>query len=136
VLSATVTNPVEYCTVQTSPSNVIAQIPVDKSTFDAGGASTELALFAGGIEELMLEPGVIAATGSQTIDVTGLLADNVVFTVQYVPPGSSGTSITGEAVVPVGLMPVVQGSVGGALLADAKAIIAGVYANLKAAAGG
>lgn len=135
VLSPSLTSAIEYCTIQTSPSGVIASIAVDEQTFQDNGAHTELALFEGAIESLMTQPGVVAATGQQTIDANGLLEDNVVFTVQYVPPNSKGTSITAEATVPVGLMPIVQGSIGGDLLAECEAIIAGVYDNLKSAAG-
>jgi len=137
VLSANVVNDVMYCTIQTSPSGVIASLPVSLTAFAQNQAAEQLTSFADDIETMMTQPGVIAGTGEQTIDASGLLADNVTFTVQYVPAGSAPTSITAEAVVPVGLLseggdPTIERT----LIAQAEAIIAGVYANLQSAAGG
>lgn len=137
VLSPTLVYDVVYATITTHPSGVIASLPVQKETFDGGFAGTLLNDYANNIELMMRQPGVIAARGEQTLDESGLLADNVTFTVRYVPPGSAGSSVTAEAVVPSGLL-----SEGGdpaierVLIAQAEAIIAQVYANLKATAGG
>ena len=137
VLSSTVINDVVYCTIQTNPSGVIASLPVSVAAFNANAAAEQLTSFADNIETLMQQQGVVAATGEQTIDSNGLLTDNVTFTVQYVPPGSSSTSITASAVVPVGLLseggdPAIEA----VLLPQAETIIRDVYANLKSAAGG
>ena len=137
VLTPTLTNDVVYCTIQTIPSGVIASVPVQKSTFDGGFAGPLLTDYANNIELMMRQPGVIAGRGEQTLDANGLIADNVTFTVEYVPASPPGTSITAEAVVPTGLL-----SEGGdpaierVLLAQAEAIIAAVYANLQKTAGG
>jgi hypothetical protein len=136
VLSPTVVNDVVYCTIETSPSGVVASIPVQASVFNSKEAAPLLQDYANNIEQMMKQTGVIAAVGSQTLDNSNLLADNVVFTVQYVQAGTSGTSVTADAVVPTGLL-----SEGGdptferVVVGDAEAIIAGVYANLKSAAG-
>lgn len=137
VLSPTVVMDVVYCTIETSPSGVIASLPVSKAEFDAGAVGPLLGSYANDIEELVTYQHVIGGQGTQTIDATGLIQDNVAFVVQYVPPSQSGTAITAEAVVPSSLL-----SEGGdpqienVLIAQAKAIIDGVYANLVSAAGG
>lgn len=137
VLSPTVAIPIEYVTIQTQPSGVIASLPVMRDEFDAGTAGPLLQDYANNIEQMMKQQGVVAGQGSQTLDANGLLADNVVFTVQYVPPGGGATAVTAEAVVPTGLL-----SEGGdpqiesVALGKAEAIIAKVYNNLVAMAGG
>lgn len=136
VITPTFVYDVVYCTIQTNPSGVIASLPVQKETFDGGFAGPLLTDYGNNIELMMRQPGVIAGRGEQTLQEDGLLRDNVTFTVRYVPAGSTGTSNTAEAVVPSGLL-----SEGGdpaierVLLAQAEAIIAKVYANLKSAAG-
>lgn len=137
VLSPQLVNDVVYCTIQTAPSGVVAALPVQKDIFDAGTADVLLSDYANNIELMMNQPGVIAGRGEQHLDDNGLLVDVVTFTVRYVPPGSTGTSNTAEAEIPSGWL-----SEGGdpaieqVILAKAKAEIAKVYANLKAAAGG
>lgn len=136
VLSPTLTQDVVYCTIQTVPSNVVASISVSQTAFSNNGANEELTAFADGIEQIMTSANVNAASGGQTIDASGLLADNVVFIVDYEPPGSSGTSITAEATVPVGLLSQSDPAIAEVTMQEADAIINGVYANLKNAAGG
>ena len=137
VLSPTVVMDVVYATIQTSPSGVIASLPVAKIDFDAGTAGPILASYANDIEVLMNYPHVIGGQGTQTIDATGLIQDNVAFVVQYVPTSGTGTAITAEAVVPSGLLseggdPAIESI----LLGEARAIINGVYDNLVSLAGG
>lgn len=137
VISPTIVRPVVYATIETKPSGVIASLAVDKAQFDAGASGLLLSDYAGNIEQLMALEHVIAGQGSQTLDNNGLLADNVVFTVEYKPAGSGAVSVTAEAVVPTGLL-----SEGGdpaierVLMAQAVEIINTVYENLVAAAGG
>jgi hypothetical protein len=135
VLSPQVVNDVEYCTIQTSPSGVIAGIPVQKNVFDANQAGPELTNFADAIEQTMTLPGVTAGTGVQSIDQNGLLQDKVAFTVEYVPPGNTPTSITAEALVPVTMLNFTDAEIGQAALADVEKIISKTYANLQNAAG-
>lgn len=136
VISPTITMPIEYATIQTQPSGVIASLALAKVDFDAGTAGTLLGFYADNIEQLMRLPHVIAGQGSQTLDANGLLQDNVVFTVQYVPAGTNVSSVTAEAVVPTGLL-----TEGGdpaferILMAEAEAIITNTYNSLAAAAG-
>jgi len=136
VLSSTVVNPVEYCTIETSPSGVVANIPVQKDVFDAGQAGTELTNFADAIEQVMTFAHVVAGAGVQVLDDSGLLTDQVSFTVQYVPSGSTGTSITATALIPVAELNFTDATIGETLLAEVKTAIGAVYANLQAAAGG
>lgn len=135
VLSPTLTNPVEYCTIQTSPSGVIASKPVQEDVFRAGGGGSDLQIFADAIEQVMADDRVVAGVGEQTIDANGLLADNVVFTVQYASGASSVGNVTAQAVVPVGLLDFTDGQIGRTLLAEVDAIITEAYNALKNAAG-
>jgi len=136
VLSPTLVNDVVYCTIQTQPSGVIASMPVQADVFKVGGAGPELTAFTNAIEQIMdIEP-VIAAVGEQSIDASGLLKDNVAFTVEYTPTSTTPTSVTAEALVPVGMLNFEDALIGRTLLAEVEAIIDGVYNNLKAAAEG
>lgn len=135
-ISPTIANPVEYCTIQTHPSNVIASITVQEITFQNNQANVQLSNFANAIEQVMTLPHVIAAVGEQTIDANGLLADTVVFTVEYEGASNVPTSITAEAVVPAGYLDFTDGEIGQASLSNVEAIIDGVYENLKSAASG
>jgi acyl-coenzyme A thioesterase PaaI-like protein len=83
----------------------------------------------------MTLPNVVAGTGVQTIDQNGLLQDQVAFTVQYVPPGSAGTSITAEALVLVPGLNFTDALIGQTAFGNVQAIIDATYANLQNAAG-
>lgn len=137
VLTPTFVNPVVYCTIQTHPHGVIASLPVQKDEFDRGAMGPLLTDYGNNIELMMRQPGVVAGRGEQSLDDNGLLQDTVVFTVEYVPPGSAGTSVRAEASVPTGLLseggdPAIEA----VLLPQAEAIIAKAYANLKNASSG
>lgn len=136
VVSPTFVNDVVYCTVQTSPSNVIASRPVQASVFSSDGGGTELTNFANAIETLMSLPNVVAGIGGQQIDENGLLADYVIFTVEYSASPTSGTSATAQAPVPVGLLDFSDAEIGRVAEQDAEAIINGVAANLQSLASG
>lgn len=136
VISPKLTLDIEYATIQTQPSGVIASLALAKADFDAGTAGTLLGFYADNIEQLMRYPHVIAGQGSQRLDANGLIEDTVVFTVQYVPAGTSVSSVTAEAVVPTGLL-----TEGGdpaferILMAQADAIIQAAYDSLASLAG-
>jgi hypothetical protein len=136
VLSPTVLNDVVYCTIQTDPSNVIASMPVQQGTFDNAEANVDLGNFADAIEQIMALDEIIAGVGVQSIDTNGLLADNVEFTVQYTPPGSVGTSLTAEVLIPVLQLNFTDAEIGRALLSQVEAQIQVVSDNLQAAAAG
>lgn len=137
VLSPTLVTPVLECTISTVPSNVIANYAIPtNATGAASGANPELTAYAESIEQIMARSEVIAGSGSQTIDANGLISDNVVFVIEYVPPGSTGTSITADAVVPSASLNFTDGLIGATLLESVLAIIDGVYQSLVDAAAG
>lgn len=136
VLSPTIVNDVVYCTIQTSPSNVIASIPVSQPAFDNNKAAQELTAFADNIETLIGRGHIIAGAGSQTIDASGLLQDQVSFTVQYVPKGATTSNITAQADIPVGMLSQSDPAIDQVLLAEAEAMITKVYDSLASAAAG
>lgn len=137
VLSPTVVNQVVYATIQTQPSGVICTIPVPQAEFDDGTEGPLLTSFANDVESLMNYQHVIAGQGTQRSDANGLTKDYVTFVVEYVSSSKIASSVTAEADVPVNLL-----SEGGdpqiesVLLAEARAIIDKVYANLVSAASG
>ena len=136
VLSPTLVNDVQYCTIQTDPSGVIASMPVQQDVFNKGQAGPVLTAFANGIEQLMAYPHVVAATGTQSLDASGLLQDFVTFTVQYVPTSPTSTSITADADVPVGYLNQSDPMIVEAAIANAEKLVDDAYANLQAAASG
>ncbi len=136
VLSPTTINEVEYATIQAQPSGVIASVPVSRLVFDKGEAGPELANFAQAIGTVMSDPRVIAGVGSQSIDDTGLLADYVVFTVQYIDPVRAPNGATALASVPVGVLLTTNATGANVFGQGPLGIIDAVFSNLKAAAGG
>lgn len=135
-ITPTLTQPIQYTTIQTQPSSVVAALPLDKADFDAGTSGALLQAFADAIEQVMANPIVIAGIGSQTIDPNGLLADFVTFAVQYAGPGAAPSGVTAEADVPVGLLDFSDGALGGIQIASVDAILNAAYDNLQAAASG
>jgi hypothetical protein len=135
VLSPTLVNDVVYCTIQTIPSGVIASVPVQQREFDTKQTGPQLTNFANAIEQTMSDPRVIAGVGEQTIDPSGLLADNVVFTVQYVSANTAPTGVTAEALVPVSYLDFSDAEIGRASASNVDGIITQVYDSLKSAAG-
>jgi len=136
VLTPSLVNPIQYVTIQTQPSGVIAAIPVQKDIFDAGQAGTELTIFADAIEQIMANPIVIAGIGSQQLDANGLLTDFVTFTVQYTGANAAPAGVTAEADVPVGMLNFTDGLIGTTLLGEVNTLIDAAYNALKAAAAG
>lgn len=136
VISPTVVNDVLYCTIETNISHVIASYPIPQGSFESVNSAEALTWFALGIEEIMALDYVIAGTGSQTLDANGLLSDNVVFTVQYVQPGTTGTTVTAEAVCPVTTLTGSSTSPGQPDVSAAKAIVDATLAGLQQLAGG
>ena len=136
VLSPTLTQPIQYVTIQTSPSNVIASIAVQKKEFDAGTAAPILQAFADAIEQIMALDEVIAGIGTQQLDENGLLADYVTFTVQYSSSNTAASGVTAEADVPVNMLNFTDALIGTTLLQEVEAKITAAYDALKSAAGG
>lgn len=139
VISPSVSQDIVYSTIQTTPNNVVASIAIPLGTDPLGsGAQTgRLHLFANAIEEVLALDYVIGAVGQQSIDVNGLLTDNVAFTVQYVPTSGNTTQITAVGLVPVSVL--VENQSGPAYQADisgAEAILQPLVAGLQALAAG
>lgn len=135
-ISPTVTNPIVYCTIQTTPSEIVSSFPVSQVSFKANGAAETLNALADHIEQVMVTQPVVAATPQQVLEDNGLLVDQMVFTVQYVQAGTSNTSVTADAVVPTSYLANSDEFAQATLTAEIDAIIQGVYANLQSAAGG
>lgn len=136
VITPTLVQPIQYTTIQTQPSGVIAAIALDQADFTGGTSNVLLQLFADAIEQIMARSEVIAGIGTQQLDANGLLADFVTFTVQYVGPNTAPSGVTAEADVPVGMLNFTDGAIGRLLLEEVDAIIAQAYNALQAAAGG
>ena len=136
VITPTLVQPIQYTTVQTQPSGVIASIALDQQTFIAGDAGPLIAAFVDAIEIIMAMPEVIAGIGTQTLDPNGLLQDFVTFTVQYVSANTAPSGVTAEADVPVGLLSTAETFGGHSNLPAAEAIITKAYNALAAQAAG
>lgn len=136
VLSPTLVNAVVYCTISTAPSGVIASMPIQEDVFNNGGGGPELRAFADAIEQVMADTRVVAGVGEQMIDQSGLLADNVIFTVQYVSPTTAPSGVTAEAIVPVASLNFEDAEIGRVLHGSVDEIITGVYNALASTAGG
>lgn len=136
VLSPTLTEDIQFCTIQTDPSNVIVSRPVSQVAFNDNAAASELTNFANAVEQVMGLDYVIGATGTQKIDSSGLLQDFVTFTIGYPSSAAEGSAITAEADVPVNLLDFSDAEIGRTLLGEVEAITQGVYDNLANAAAG
>lgn len=136
VISSTLTQPVQYCTIETTPSNVVASYPVREVDFAGGYAAQVLTDYADGIEYMMSQPHVIGGIGTAVLDVNGLLSDSVVFTVQYTDPIHAPNGVTAEATVPASELYAIPRAqeTGGAI--NAENAVVDAYNSLVAAAGG
>lgn len=111
VLSSTTAIDVLYCTISTGRHQALVQYAVPKANFDIDQGQATLDLFATAVDDLMDASFVIGATSSQTVDANGLIEDDVVFTIQYVPSTPTAGSITTTVPLPanvVGLDPSLQ----------------------------
>lgn len=135
-LGPQMTNKVVYATISTNPSGAIVSYPVDAGTFGDGESVALLVYLANNVEALLAEGKAVAATGSQTIDANGLLQDQVTFIVRYVPPGTTGTNLTVEADVPVGLLTAAPDAIDHFAFVEAQQIIDDAYNRLVTVASG
>lgn len=135
VLSPTSSRDIVYCTIRTTPSGVIASMPVPAKAFDTGNAGPTLASFAQAIENVMADPRVIAGRGSQSLDRNGLLVDDVVFTVTLPDADDGSDEVTAQAVIPVSQLNFADAKTGTVRRAGVQTGIDAVAANLQALAG-
>lgn len=136
VLSPTLANDVVLCTIQTSPSGVIAALAVQEEIFDKGESGPALTNFANAIEQVMADPRVIAGVGDSLLDPSGLTAYAVTFTVEYRDPVKAPNGATATATVGVNQLDFSDATIGRTLRTGVMAEIDRVYDNLQAAAGG
>lgn len=85
ILSATAAMEMTRFGIVTKPNGGTVMVNVPVKGVTAAQASNTLQRYALLIEAAFRLPGVIAARAEQDVDKSGLLADFVVFTVQYVP---------------------------------------------------
>lgn len=135
VLAPTVTSDVLYCTIMTHPSSSVVSLPIPVDATGVANGNPELTAYANAVEQIMARDEVVAAVGSQELDPSGLTTDYVIFTVQYVQPGTTGTSVTADAKVHSASLNFEDGQIGSTLLASVLAIIEDVYNGLKSTAG-
>ena len=100
VLSPTVVQDVVVVTIQTIPHRVTASIWLTQREWDDGLAPATLEGFATNIETIMDSPKVVGASGGQSLDASGLLASEIVFTVGFQTPGSPFPPATIDVSVP------------------------------------
>lgn len=137
VITPSLVLPIQYTTLQTQPSGVIASIALAEADFKAGTSTPLLVSFANAIEQIMADPRVIAGIGTQQLDTNGLLADFVTFTVQYTGAGAAQQGVTAEADVPVGMLNFDEdGQIGHLLYEEVVALIDAAYNSLATAAAG
>lgn len=123
--------------VKTPTHNVIAQSIVPAENWGTAAGADQLNQYAFGIEWLLDHTAAIAATGSQSVDDNGLLANQVTFTVGYTPPGSVAGPLTVQVDVPNTLLEEIIAPNGPHPGLDAAIqIIAQAEASLRAMAGG
>ncbi len=135
VLSPTVTEDSVACTIQTQPTGIIATLAVSQDAFNEGGASEELTAFADNIEAIIEQGKATGGTGTSSLDVSGLQAYFVTFTVSYNPPGAPTGTVTVDVDVPVGLLSESDPVIGQTLFAQAVALIDTAWSNLVALSG-
>lgn len=135
VLSPTLAVEAIYCTIMTAPSGSIVQRAVPKTEFQSDQGSGILSSLATAVEDMIAGGLATAASGSQTVDASGLLADVVVFTVSYTPPNPIAGTLTTTVEVPVDVL--TADTSFGAFLTGGSAIerVKAAYDSLVALAG-
>lgn len=104
VLSPTLASEGLYCTIQSAPSGSIVQRFVPQASFDSDQGRGLLESLATAIEDVISGGTAISASGSQEVDDSGLLADVVVFVVEYTPPTPTVGALTTTVSVPVNVL--------------------------------
>ncbi len=104
VLSPTLAVEAIYCTIMTFPSGSIVQRAVPKDAFSQNKGFGILSSLATAVEDMIAGGLADSASGSQTVDASGLIADVVVFTVSYTPPNPIAGTLTTTVEVPVDVL--------------------------------
>lgn len=124
------------CDILSAPSGSILERWISEADFEADHGKALADSLSDAVEQILQEGIATAAVGVQTIDASGFLADNVDFTVTYVPPPPSVGTLTQTVRIPVTSLTAdtqfgsfIQGG-------DPATIISDTYNKLKAMAGG
>lgn len=119
-----------------TPSGSALERWIAQADFDADGGKALLDSLSSAVESILGEGLATGAVGVQTIDASGFLADNVDFTVTYVPPPPSIGSLSASVRIPITTLTAdtqfgsfIQGG-------DPATVILDTYNKLKALAGG
>ena len=120
---------------QSTPSGSVLVRWISQADFEGDRGKALQDSLGNAVENILQDGMAVDATGVQTIDNSGFIADNVDFTVRYVPtyPSLGGANTTVR--VPVSIL--TADTQFGAFLSGGSApeMIADAYAKLKALAG-
>lgn len=124
-----------FCTFVSTPSGSVLNRTIAQVDFQSGAGNSLLVSLSDAVEQILGEGIATAAVGTQAIDSTGLLADQVQFTVTYVPPYNTPGTIQGAVTVPVNVL--TADTQFGSFLTGGSAAdqIAAEYQRLKGLAG-
>lgn len=123
------------CTIASAPSGsqLIRTVPKDEFERDQGAGL--LNSLSDATESVLGEGIAVDAVGTQTVDSSGLLADEVTFTVEYVPTYPAPGPITATVDVPVNVLTADTGFGSFLTGGTAQERILATYNKLKALAG-
>lgn len=125
----------QIATFQSFPSGSVLTRWISQADFTSDRGKALQDSLGDAVERILGEGLAIDATGVQTIDNSGFIADNVDFTVRYVPTYPSLGGAEGTARVPVSIL-VADTQFGSFLVGGSPAeIILAEYNHLKALAG-
>lgn len=132
VLSPTVSEDMEAATIQTIPTGIIATALVSQTSFKNNQAAESLTAFADNIETIIGQGKAVGGSGTSDLEVSGLQAYFVTFTVGYNPPGAPTGTVTTDVDVPVNILLVDDPALNETLLGEAEAMIDKAYNSLVA----
>jgi hypothetical protein len=136
VLSPKVSEEVVAATIKTVPTGIVATTLVPQAAFDDGTGAQQLSDFADAIEAQITAGKAVAATGTDSLDASGLQQYYVVFEVAYQPPGAPQGTVTADVSVPVALLTSATPFAGGTRRMNASDLIDKTYNSLVALSGG
>jgi hypothetical protein len=136
VFSSALVSDALLCSIISYPSGSRLVRTVPQAEFQADSGAGILESLSDAVESILGEGIAVAASGTQSIDSGGFVADQVVFTVRYVPTYQTPGVIEGEVTVPVDVLTADQSLLGSVAGFDsAPELILAEYNRLKALAG-
>ena len=117
------------------PSGSVLIRVISEADYQADSGNALLNALSDAVESILGEGIATAAVGNMTFESSGLLQDNVTFTVIYVPSYPTVGTITGDVTIRVSVITADTGLLGGAGAASAPDLILAEYNRLKALAG-